>query len=126
MSTVKAQMTNEIQISKLKIQMEQSLGGGKTSSERECIFFRSDCSSIRGETRCPRAKFAGEVGYPSRVSEIAFLKRWLPGFPGGTLKNFGKPFSVKRNGCKSKCLSPEGEFWICSEANSRMVHNSFQ
>jgi hypothetical protein len=63
---------------------------------------------------------------PIEGEQIAFLKRSLPAFPGGTLKNFGKPFLVKRNGCKSNCLSPEGEFWICSEANSRMVHNSFQ
>jgi hypothetical protein len=40
MSNAKVQMTNEIQISKLKIQMEQSLGGEKTSSEREFKFFR--------------------------------------------------------------------------------------
>ena len=25
-----------------------------------------------------------------------------------------------------QCLSLEGEFWVCSEANSRMVKNSFQ
>jgi hypothetical protein len=33
---------------------------------------------------------------------------------------------VKRNGRKSICLSPKGEFWICSEANLRMVQNYFQ
>ena len=27
---------------------------------------------------------------------------------------------------QTQCLSPEGEFWVCSEANSRMVQNYFQ
>ena len=27
---------------------------------------------------------------------------------------------------RTQCLSPKGEFWVCSEANSRMVQNSFQ
>jgi hypothetical protein len=27
---------------------------------------------------------------------------------------------------QTQCLSPKGEFWVCSEANSRMVRNSFQ
>jgi hypothetical protein len=27
---------------------------------------------------------------------------------------------------QTQCLSPEGEFWVCSEASSRMVQNSFQ
>jgi hypothetical protein len=52
--------------------------------------------------------------------------RSLPGVPGGTLKNFGEPFLVKGNGRKSNCLSPKGKFWICSEANVRMLQDSFQ
>jgi len=43
-----------------------------------------------------------------------------------TLKNFWQPFLVKRNGGKSNCLSPKGEFWVCSEANVRMVKNYFR
>jgi hypothetical protein len=31
---------------------------------------------------------------------------------------------VKRS--QTQCLSPKGEFWVCSETNFRMVKNSFQ
>jgi hypothetical protein len=27
---------------------------------------------------------------------------------------------------QTQCLSPKGEFWVCSETNCRMVRNSFQ
>ncbi len=27
---------------------------------------------------------------------------------------------------QTQCLSPKGEFWVCSEANFRMVQHSFQ
>ena len=32
---------------------------------------------------------------------------------------------MRGNGRKSNCLSPKGEFWICSEANFRMVEKIF-
>ena len=41
------------------------------------------------------------------------------------LRFFRYPFLVKRNGRKPNCLSLEGEFWVCSEANYRMVEKIF-
>ena len=50
----------------------------------------------------------------------------LPGFPGANIKEFWLAILSKAKRPQTQCLSPKGEFWACSEANSRMVHNSFQ
>jgi hypothetical protein len=41
------------------------------------------------ENTSVQERLGGAVGHPSRVSRRTFLNRSLPGFPGGTLKNFG-------------------------------------
>ena len=52
-----------------------------------------------------------------------------PGSLERTLKNFEEFWLTILSEAKRpqiQCLSPEGEFWICSEANCRVIHNSFQ
>jgi hypothetical protein len=50
----------------------------------------------------------------------------LPGFPGANIKEFWLTILSKAKRLQTQCLRPKGEFWVCSEANSRMVQNSFQ
>jgi cytoplasmic iron level regulating protein YaaA (DUF328/UPF0246 family) len=50
----------------------------------------------------------------------------LPGFPGANIKEFWLTILSKAKRPQTQCLRPKGEFWVCSEANSRMVQNSFQ
>jgi len=50
----------------------------------------------------------------------------LPAFPGANIKEFWLTILSEAERSQTQCLSPKGEFWVCSEANSRMVHNSFQ
>jgi cytoplasmic iron level regulating protein YaaA (DUF328/UPF0246 family) len=50
----------------------------------------------------------------------------LPGFPGANIKEFWLTILSEAKRPQTQCLRPKGEFWVCSEANSRMVQNSFQ
>jgi hypothetical protein len=50
----------------------------------------------------------------------------LPGFPGANIKEFWLTILSEAKRPQTQCPSPKGEFWVCSEANSRMVQNSFQ
>jgi len=50
----------------------------------------------------------------------------LPGFPGANIKESWVTILSEAKRPQTQCLSPKGEFWVCSEANSRMVQNSFQ
>ena len=50
----------------------------------------------------------------------------LLGFPGANIKEFWLTILSKAKRPQTQCLSPKGEFWVCSEANFRMVQNSFQ
>jgi len=46
--------------------------------------------------------------------------------PGANIKEFLLTILSEAKRPQTQCLSPQGEFWVCSEANSRMVQNSFQ
>ena len=50
----------------------------------------------------------------------------VPGFPGANINEFWLTILSEAKRPQTQCLSPKGEFWVCSEASSRMVHNSFQ
>ncbi len=50
----------------------------------------------------------------------------LPGFPGANIKEFWLTILNEAKRPQIQCLSPKGEFWVCSEANFRMVQNYFQ
>ena len=50
----------------------------------------------------------------------------LPGFPAANIKEFWLTILSEAKRPQTQYLSPEGEFWVCSETNSRMVQNSFQ
>ncbi len=50
----------------------------------------------------------------------------LPGFPGANIKEFWPTILSEAKWLQTQCLSPKCEFWVCSEANSRMVQNYFQ
>ncbi len=50
----------------------------------------------------------------------------LPGFPGANIKEFWLTILSEVKRPQTQCLSPKGEFWVCSAANSRMVQNAFQ
>jgi len=50
----------------------------------------------------------------------------LPGFPGANIKEFLVTILSEAKRPQIQCLSLKGEFWICSEANFRMVKKSFQ
>ena len=55
-----------------------------------------------------------------------FPNRMLPWFPGANIKEFLLTILSEAKRPQTQCLSPTGEFWVCSEANSIMVKNSFQ
>jgi hypothetical protein len=46
--------------------------------------------------------------------------------PGANIKEFLVTILSEVKRPQIQCLSLKGEFWICSEASSRMVKNSFQ
>jgi hypothetical protein len=50
----------------------------------------------------------------------------LPRFPEANIKEFWLTILSKAKRPQTQCLKPKGEFWVCSEAHSRMVQNSFQ
>jgi hypothetical protein len=50
----------------------------------------------------------------------------LPGFPGVNIKESWLTILSEAKRPQTQCLSPKGEFWVCSEASFRMVQNSFQ
>jgi len=46
--------------------------------------------------------------------------------PGANIKEFLVTILSEAKRLQIQCLSLKGEFWVCNEANSRMVKNSFQ
>jgi hypothetical protein len=51
-------------------------------------FFACWCAEVL-EKQLSLSEVCWKSGVPIEGEQIAFLKRSLPGFPGGTLKNFG-------------------------------------
>jgi hypothetical protein len=54
------------------------------------------------------------------------FKGLLPESPGANIKEFLVTIISEVKRPQTQCLSPKGEFWVCSETNCRMVRNSFQ
>ena len=54
------------------------------------------------------------------------LNRLLPNSPGTNIKEFLVTILSEAKRPQIQCLSPKGEFWVCSGANFRIVKNSFQ
>jgi hypothetical protein len=54
------------------------------------------------------------------------LDRLLPESPEANIKESLVTILSEEKRLQIQCLSPKGEFWVCSEANFRMVRNSFQ
>jgi hypothetical protein len=54
------------------------------------------------------------------------VKGLLPKSLGANIKEFLVTILSEVKRPQTQCLSPKGEFWVCSETNSRMVRNSFQ
>ena len=50
----------------------------------------------------------------------------LPKFPEANIKEFWVTILSEAKPPQNQCMSPEGEFWVCSEASFGMVQNSFQ
>jgi hypothetical protein len=57
--------------------------------------------------------------------EVLDLNGVLPKSPGANIKEFLVSIVSEAKRPQTQYLSLKGEFWICSEANSGMVKNSF-
>ena len=60
------------------------------------------------------------------LSIITCPLRVVAEIPGANSKEFLVTILSEAKRPQTQCLSLKGEFWVCSEANSGMVKNSFQ
>jgi hypothetical protein len=87
-------------------------GTGKSFAIEETV-----CWLLRNQGRGSQGRGSGLNGLlPKSKSPLSVFWETGKGRSERESRFFRKPFLARRNRRKSNCLSPQGEFWICSGA----------
>ena len=65
-------------------------------------------------------------GAPIEGEQTTISEPVVARIPRRNIKEFWLTILSEAERSQIQCLSPKGEFWVCSEANSRMLQDSFQ